>query len=143
VGEPKYNHKIVDEVMLMEENRPQATLDTVIICTPRLRELAEFYKLALQLPEPQPQGENHLGFQLPEIYLGFDKIDEDRFVHPGPISLWFRVGDIEKTFEQLTKMGAKVKYPPTKKPWGDILAAVFDPDGNIIGLAQREHANSP
>ncbi|UCH32164.1 MAG: VOC family protein [Candidatus Bathyarchaeota archaeon] len=121
----------------MEKNKTNATLDTVIICTSRLRELAEFYKLALQLPEPQAQGEDHLGFQLPEIYLGFDRIDEDRFIHPGAISLWFRVDDIEKTFARLKKLGATTKYPPTKKPWGDTLAAAFDPEGNIIGLAQR------
>jgi predicted enzyme related to lactoylglutathione lyase len=119
------------------ERNSNTTLDTVIICTTRMRELAEFYKLGLQLQEPKPQGDNHLGFQLPEIYLGFDKIDEDQFLHPGAISLWFRVDNIEETFERLKYMGAKIKYPPTKKPWGDTLAAVFDPDGNIIGLAQR------
>jgi predicted enzyme related to lactoylglutathione lyase len=112
-------------------------LDTVIICTTRMRELAEFYKLGLQLQEPKPQGDNHLGFQLQEIYLGFDKVDTDQLTHPGAVSLWFRVDAIEEAFERLKRLGAEVKYPPTKKPWGDILAAVFDPDGNVIGLAQR------
>lgn len=114
-----------------------ATLDTVIICTTRMRELAEFYKLGFQLQEPKPQGDNHLGFQLSDAYLGFDKIDEDLFIHPGAISLWFRVNDIRETFERLKDLGAKVKYPPTRKPWGDTLAALFDLDGNVIGLAQR------
>ena len=121
----------------MEDNKTNATLDTVIICTTKMGELAEFYKIGLQLQEPRPQGDNHLGFQLPEIYLGFDKVGEDRFIHPGAISLWFRVDNIEEAFQKFKDIGAKVKYPPTKKPWGDILAAIFDPDGNIIGLAQR------
>jgi predicted enzyme related to lactoylglutathione lyase len=121
----------------MEDGSAHVTLDTVIICTNRMRELAEFYRLGLRLQEPTPQGDNHLGFQLPGIYLGFDKVEEDRFLHPGATSLWFRVNNITETFEQLRNMGAKVKYPPTKKPWGDILAAVFDPDGNVVGIAQR------
>jgi predicted enzyme related to lactoylglutathione lyase len=121
----------------MEEKRTNTSFDTVIICTTKMRELAEFYRLGLQLQKPKSQGDNHLGFQLPEIYLGFDKVDTDRFIHPGAISLWFRVDNIEETFERFKELGVEVKYPPTKKPWGDVLAAVFDPDGNIIGLAQR------
>ena len=121
----------------MESNTTNSTLDTVIICTTRLRELVEFYKLGLQLQEPKPQGDNHLGFQLNEIYLGFDKIDENQFIHPGAVSPWFRVDNLEETFQRFKDMGAKVKYPPTKKPWGDTLAAVFDLDGNVVGLAQR------
>jgi predicted enzyme related to lactoylglutathione lyase len=124
-------------VIFMKENGTDATLDTVIICTTKMRELAEFYELGLQLQQPKSQGDNHLGFQLPEIYLGFDKVDRDRFAHSGAISLWFRVNNIEETFERFKELGAEAKYPPTKKPWGDVLAAIFDPDGNTIGLAQR------
>jgi uncharacterized glyoxalase superfamily protein PhnB len=51
--------------------------------------------------------------------------------------LWFRVDNLEETFQRFKDMGARVKYPPIKKPWGDILAAVFDLDGNVVGLAQR------
>ena len=118
-------------------NKNEVALDTVIICTTRMRELAEFYKLRLQLHEPKSQGDDHLGFQLSDIYLGFDKIDEDQFIHPGAVSLWFRVNNLDETFQRFKDLGSKVKYPPTKKPWGDILAAVFDLDGNVVGLVQR------
>ena len=82
-------------------------------------------------------GSNHVGFQIQNNYLGFDKIDKEQTNHPGAISLWFRVDNIKETFKRFKELGAQVKYPPTKKPWGDVLAALFDPDGNIIGLAQR------
>jgi len=123
--------------MLMEENRTNARLDTIIICTTRMENLADFYRLGLQLQAPIPQGEDHSGFQLLDVYLGFDKINEDQIIHSGAISLWFRVDNLKETFERFKELNAKVKYPPTKKPWGDVLAAVLDPDGNIIGLAQR------
>ncbi|MCW3980176.1 MAG: VOC family protein [Candidatus Bathyarchaeota archaeon] len=121
----------------MEDNGANVALDTVIICTTRMNELAEFYRLGLGLEEPKPQGKNHLGFQLQGTYLGFDKVEEDQFLHPGAHSLWFTVNNIEEVFEHLKNIGAKVRYPPTKKPWGDTLAAVFDPEGNVVGLAQR------
>lgn len=120
----------------MTDDNINATLDTVIISTTRMKELVDFYQQGLQLGTPMSHGNNHLGFRLSGIYLGFDKIEEER-QHNGAISLWFRVDNIEATFERLTELGARVKYPPTKKPWGDILAATFDPDGNTIGLAQR------
>ena len=47
------------------------------------------------------------------------------------------VEDIEATFNQLKESGAEVKYAPTKKPWGAVLAALHDPDGNVFGLTQR------
>ncbi len=121
----------------MKNDETKATLDTVIILTTRMKELADFYQQGLELKQPTPHGDNHLGFQLPNAYLGFDKIDEHQAMSPGPVSLWFRVNDIEMTFKRFKEMGAKVKYPPTKKPWGDVLAAIFDPHGNTIGLAQR------
>ena len=121
----------------MKNDETNATLDTVIILTARMNELADFYENGLNLKPPTPQGDRHLGFHLPNAYLGFDKIDENEAMPPGPVSLWFRVNDIDVTFERFKEMGAKVKYPPTKKPWGDVLAAIFDPDGNTIGLAQR------
>jgi predicted enzyme related to lactoylglutathione lyase len=49
--------------------------------------------------------------------------------------MWFRVADIEATFQSLLKLGAQVIYAPdpVSSP-GEILAMVSDPDGNQIGL---------
>jgi uncharacterized glyoxalase superfamily protein PhnB len=74
---------------------------------------------------------------LPGVYLGFDLVDEIQGQQPGAVSLWFRVDDLEATFNHLVSLGAQIKYPPQEKPFGDTLAAVFDPDGNIVGLSQR------
>ncbi len=116
---------------------PKTRLDTVIINTSRMTELAQFYQEGLQLGPSQPHVDNHIGFQIAETYFGFDQVDEPPSEYPGAVSLWFRVDDIEGTFNRLKQLGAQVKYAPTKKPWGDVLAALIDPDGNIIGLAQR------
>lgn len=44
---------------------------------------------------------------------------------------------MEATFEQFKALGAEVKYPPTRKPWGAVLAAVYDPDGNVARTRSR------
>ena len=123
--------------MSKETATSNATIDTIIIVTVRMKELAQFYQDGLQLNPPQSQGDDHLGFPIAGTYLGFDMVKDVEFTYPGAVSLWFRVNDIEVTFNRFKQLGAKVKYPPTKKPWGDTLAALYDPDGNLIGLAQR------
>lgn len=61
---------------------------------------------------------------------------------PAGITLWSTVDDVQATFDGLVAMGAKVIYPPTQKPWGAVLAAVHDLDGNVLGLAQRKPDDS-
>jgi predicted enzyme related to lactoylglutathione lyase len=114
-----------------------ATLDTVIILTTNMEKLAEFYRTGLNLPPPQEYGDDHTGFQLPTVYIGFDQAETA--ASPGPVSLWFAVDDLEAVFKHFAERGAKIKFPPVKKPWGDVLAAVFDPDGNVVGLVQRRN----
>lgn len=111
-------------------------LNTVIIKTTKMTELAEFYRQGLELGEAMPTGSNHLGFELSNIYFGFDLVEEASD-STGSISLWFEVDDIEATFDRFEQLGAKIGYPPSQKSWGAYLAALYDLDGNIFGLAQR------
>lgn len=111
-------------------------LHTVIIKTAKMTEMAEFYRRGLELSEPVPTGSNHLGFELPNIYFGFDLVEE-AFDPTGSVSLWFEVDEIEAVFDRFEQLGARVGYPPSHKPWGAYLAALYDLDGNLFGLAQR------
>lgn len=116
---------------------PVAYLSTVIIYTTRMAALAEFYRQGLGLEPPQATGEDHLGFPLPNVYLGFDQVDEPIGTGPSAVSVWFQVDDLDAAFERFVALGGAVRYPPTTRPWGARLAAVYDLDGNILGLAQR------
>jgi len=117
-------------------NSTNAILQTVIIQTGQLAKLADFYARSLELGEAAATGGDHLGFPLPNLYFGFDQVD-DVPEPSGVVSLWFEVEDIEASFKRFEGLGARVKYPPTKKPWGAVLAALYDPDGNVFGLSQR------
>ena len=121
----------------MTHSEVNAVLHTVIIETPRISELASFYGRGLDLGDPSPTGSDHLGYNLPNLYFGFDLVSKAQAELPGAISLWFEVDDLENVFQGFVELGARVKYGPTRKPWGAVLAAVFDPDGNLVGLAQR------
>jgi predicted enzyme related to lactoylglutathione lyase len=117
-------------------NSTNAILQTVIIQTGQLAEMAHFYAHGLELGEAAATGGDHLGFPLPNLYFGFDQVD-DVPEPSGVVSLWFEVEDIEASFKRFEGLGARVKYPPTKKPWGAVLSALYDPDGNLFGLSQR------
>jgi len=114
-----------------------AMLETVIIFTERMEALAAFYQEALQLDsyERSPQ---HMGQQVGPIYLGSDQVDSVKANPPANVTLWFTVDDIQVTYDRAVALGAKVRYPPTRKPWGGFLACVYDPDGNMLGLSQRQ-----
>ncbi len=43
--------------------------------------------------------------------------------------------DLEQVFEQCLKYGAEEVCPPTKKPWGQTVAYIRDPNGVLIELA--------
>ena len=117
-------------------NSTNAILQTVIIQTGQLAEMADFFAHGLELGEAAATGEDHLGFPLPNLYFGFDQVD-DVPEPSGVVSLWFEVEDIEASFKRFEGLGARVKYPPTKKSWGAVLSALYDPDGNVFGLSQR------
>jgi predicted enzyme related to lactoylglutathione lyase len=113
-----------------------AILQTVIIQTNQMKAMADFYSLGLELGQPVETGGDHLGFPLPNLYFGFDLVEAPP--QPcGVISLWFEVEDIQAAFKRFEELGANVKYPPSKKPWGAVLASLYDLDGNVFGLSQR------
>jgi|Marorgknorr_s2lv_3_1036020.scaffolds.fasta_scaffold00623_12 predicted enzyme related to lactoylglutathione lyase len=44
--------------------------------------------------------------------------------------------DIHITYEQMRAAGVEFEMPPTRQPWGGMLALFKDPDGNIFYLDQ-------
>lgn len=122
--------------MRESKNSTNAVLQTVIIQTVQMQAMAEFYAQGLELGEATATGGDHLGYPLPNLYFGFDKVAEAP-VPSGVVSLWFEVEDIQATFTRFEEIGARSSYPPTEKPWGAVLAALYDPDGNLFGISQR------
>jgi predicted enzyme related to lactoylglutathione lyase len=115
------------------------SLDTAIIFTTKMQDLAEFYREGLGLGQYQ-SSPNHLGQTVGRVYFGFDQVEASEQGSRKAVTLWFTVDDLQATFDRLVRLGARVGYPPTTKPWGAVLACVYDLDGNLLGLAQRQEA---
>lgn len=122
----------------MDKMTPTCSLDAVLFASPNPEALAEFYQQGFELGPPKWHSEDHLGFNLSNIYLGFDRANENTAAPNGSVSIWFKVSVIQATFDQLVHLGATVKYAPTEEESpGEILAMVYDPEGNLIGLISQ------
>ncbi|MBD8078911.1 glyoxalase superfamily protein [Cellulosimicrobium arenosum] len=56
----------------------------------------------------------------------------------GATTLWVYVDDCERAVEHLAAAGVHVLDPPADQPWGERVARVQDPDGNVVVLGQRQ-----
>lgn len=51
-------------------------------------------------------------------------------------TLWLYVDDCDRALARLASAGAPVVEPAADQPWGERVARVHDPDGNVVVLAQ-------
>jgi len=115
-----------------------AAIDTVILFAHDLKGLSTFYVQALRVDQDDVvEEENHVGFDLGDVYLGFAQSDGSH-QHPGAVSFWVRVDDLDDTYQRCLDLGATSKIEPVDRPWGDRLAAVTDPEGNVVGFSLRQ-----
>ena len=83
----------------------------------------------LNLPEPTPFGDSHLGWPSTTPYLGFDN---DPY---SAISIWFKVDDVGAAIDKLVALGATPLTPPSSdESPGEVIARVRDPSGSVVGL---------
>jgi predicted enzyme related to lactoylglutathione lyase len=119
----------------MQSSKSTITVDAILIASPKPEKLAEFYQKGFRLEPYRRFGEDHVGLNLQNTYLGFDRIAEADAANRSAVSIWFKVADIHTAFDQLVDMGATVKYAPTaEESPGEMLAMLYDPEGNSIGL---------
>ena len=117
-----------------------AALETVILRTGRLQQMADWYAGVLELGDWE-RFPRHLGQRVGPVYFGLDEVDDGFDDGGGGCSgCWFHVADLDATFERAVAAGGEVIDPPSMKPHGYRLATVLDPDGNRVGLAARREA---
>lgn len=54
--------------------------------------------------------------------------EDDRF------GFWVYVDDVDAMFERLAATGAQIVAAPENQPWGERVARIRDPDGNLVYL---------
>jgi catechol-2,3-dioxygenase len=107
-------------------------VEAVLIETTRLKELAEFYRNGFGFAEPDTLEADQVGFQIGEVYFGLEQVDEE-VAASRRMSLWFKVADARAVYERLLSLGATSKDIPESVD-DEVVAAVYDPDGNALGL---------
>jgi len=105
----------------------------VCLLTNNVQRLASFYR---QLPgvEESSNDETHQFVLVEETALAVYNDGTDKNNQNQNICLAFTVDDIDKEYEKLLSLGARIIEPPVKRPWGVINMSFYDPDNNIVYL---------
>ena len=108
------------------------SVEAVLIETVQLAAMANFYRTGFELSEPDTEDNGQVGFQIGDVYFGLEQVEQSS-APSRAMSLWFKVEDARVVYERLLNLGAQTKDPP-KDTDDEVIASVFDPDGNVIGL---------
>ena len=85
-----------------------------------------------------PDGEPaYVGLELGDSHLGIGR-DPAATAGPSPrFSLWVYAEDCDAAIDRLRAAGVEVVDEPADQPWGERVARVLDPDGNLVNVGQR------
>jgi predicted enzyme related to lactoylglutathione lyase len=117
-----------------------ASTVTTIIVTPNLESLRTFYSTLLGAPETGRFPEDGPTFFV-QLRLG----DSDLMLvseasvtagDPGRRALSIEVPDVDALLARVTELGGEVTGPPNDMPWGQRVAHIADPDGNLVNLTR-------
>ena len=115
---------------------------STILSTPDLPRLVAFYTAALdaevtyQFP---PEGDpGYVALTLAGASLGI-AADPTSAAADGPQrhALWLYCIDADAAAARLVATGGTLVSPPTDMPWGERVADLHDPDGNLLHVAHQ------
>ncbi len=95
--------------------------------------LASFYRQLLGVEE-SCSDETHQFVLAEETALTVYNDGTEKNNQNQNICLAFTVEDIDREYEKLLSLGARIIEPPAKRPWGAINMSFYDPDNNMVYL---------
>jgi lactoylglutathione lyase len=114
----------------------------------RLERSLDFYQKQLggeQVYRFPPEGEPaFVALRLGESEIGLGQLGTSPPLHGQPqrpatghrIELCVYVDDVDATVERLRAAGSPILLEPAEQPWGERVAYVADPDGNLVMLTR-------
>ena len=82
---------------------------------------------------PGPDGEpGYVDLELGTAHVGIARDPAAGGDTSARISLWVYADDCDAAVERLRSAGVKVLEEPVDQPWGERVARVADPDGNVV-----------
>ncbi len=114
------------------------TIQTIVV-TADLDRLQRFYTGLFggtEVSRTPPEGKVfYLGLRIGDSELGLvDDTDAPAADTPQRMALSFAVDDVDALLDRVTELGGTVDGPPNDMPWGQRVAHVHDPDGNLVNL---------
>ena len=109
----------------------------VCLLTNNVIRLADFYKKLLEI-ESNSQDETHQFIISEETSLTIYNDGTVKNNQNQNICLAFTVADIQKEYEKVLALGAKIIEPPAKRPWNAVNMSFYDPDNNVIYFRQLQ-----
>jgi lactoylglutathione lyase len=112
-----------------------------IITTRDLTALLAFYRdllgATVGFEFPGPDGEPaYVGLDLGDAHLGIGR-DPELAADPSPrFSLWIYADDCDAAVARLREAGVRILEEPADQPYGERVARVADPDGNVVHIGQ-------
>jgi lactoylglutathione lyase len=113
-----------------------------ILVTADLRAALGFYRDLLgakvSYEFPAPDGEpGYVGLELGEAHLGIGRDPSAAPETSERFSLWVYADDCDAAVARLRAAGVTIVEEPTDQPWGERVARVLDPAGNVVLIGQR------
>src|SRR4051812_25442857 len=109
-----------------------------IILTRDLPRLVSFYEHALHAVVDYRYGsadeDDYVSLRLGEASLGIGRTPDAPAVGDR-VTLWFYVDDVDGSFSRWVSAGGSRVQPPEDMAWGERVAQVRDPDGNLVNIA--------
>lgn len=115
---------------------------TPILSTPDLPRLLAFYTGGLDAEEtyrfPDDGAPGYVALEVAGAQLGL-AADPASAGADGPQrhALWVYCTDADAAADRLVDAGGALVSPPTDMPWGERVADLHDPDGNLVHVAHR------
>ena len=111
-----------------------------IVSTPDLRRLRAFYETVLgatqTLRVPDEGPEFFVELRIGATTLGLVQEDDTQIGAPVRIILSADVADVDTLLPAVESAGGTVPGPANDMPWGQRVAHVLDPDGNMLNLTR-------
>ncbi|MCW3814305.1 VOC family protein [Micromonospora sp. DR5-3] len=112
-----------------------------IISTPDLARLQAFYQRvfhAVQVRRVPADGPPFfVGLRLGDSEFGLVSQADTDLSTPPRILLSIDVDDVDALLDKVVAAGGRVLGPPNDMPWGQRVAHVHDPDGNLVNLTRE------
>jgi predicted enzyme related to lactoylglutathione lyase len=108
-------------------------VNAILISTHRAGLLIEFYKkLGVPLEIHDHGGGKHAEADFGEVHFAIWERNNAKVVESNNVCFSFHVPELEDFYQQKLKEGIVFDHPPQALPFGGVITATKDPDGNRI-----------